>query len=502
MSHFPRETRWIGVAILAVASLTLGAQELSPEARLRAGDALLAERRYQDAFDAYRQARAAEDVEVRVRAGAGAIRTLLRVGRYDEAVRIASDVATQDPTHAEALAAQGDALWAAGMFFEAEDAYDAALVIDEGSAAALHGRGRSLAAQSRLAEGLSDVTRAAATNPKDPMYMHTLGAIYEQMWRFQEAEAAYRRYLAMLSGSPDDDMVRAAKVRIQFLNTFQSRRPFRISGANQVHTVPFRLVNGRAIVRARLNGGPPMDFTLDTGTDATIITPPVAQRSGIKPINTLQSAGVGAFGWGLRDLQIARLDRFEVGDLRIDNIPAIIKSPSLNGLPTPETEAFSPLALGLSMRIDYERQLLTLGTALPAVDYETTLPLRMQRLAMVRATVNGTAPASFVLDTGGQATAISRYLATGLHTDPNIRRVPARVYGTSGWDPTAFLLPFTKVELANGVGFQGGSVVVLNLEAPSAMLGVNLGGIIGHEFLSRYEVSIDLQRTELGLRPR
>ena len=42
-------------------------------------------------------------------------------------------------------------------------------------------------------------------------------------------------------------------------------------------------------------------------------------------------------------------------------------------------------------------------------------------------------------------------------------------------------------------------VVVLNLRAPSALLGFQLGGIVGHTFLSKYRVSIDLVRSVVGL---
>jgi hypothetical protein len=74
------------------------------------------------------------------------------------------------------------------------------------------------------------------------------------------------------------------------------------------------------------------------------------------------------------------------------------------------------------------------------------------------------------------------------------------VYGSAGWDPTAFLLPFVDVDLAPGVR-SSRSIVVLNLDAPSGLLGFELGGIIGHEFLKNFVVAIDLVRSELRLRP-
>jgi hypothetical protein len=78
------------------------------------------------------------------------------------------------------------------------------------------------------------------------------------------------------------------------------------------------------------------------------------------------------------------------------------------------------------------------------------------------------------------------------------RRIPLKVYGTSGWDKEAFLMPFVDLAFSE-IRFDQIPVVVLNLGAPSALLGYQLGGIVGHKFLSRYTVTVDLQRSVLGL---
>jgi hypothetical protein len=43
------------------------------------------------------------------------------------------------------------------------------------------------------------------------------------------------------------------------------------------------------------------------------------------------------------------------------------------------------------------------------------------------------------------------------------------------------------------------SVVVLNLRAPSVLLGFEVGGIVGHRFLSPYRVALDLPRSEMRM---
>jgi hypothetical protein len=169
-------------------------------------------------------------------------------------------------------------------------------------------------------------------------------------------------------------------------------------------------------------------------------------------------------------------------------------------VPTQEIDAISPLALGMSMRVDYDRKELIMARELPPVASTTTveMPLWMHRLATVRGMVNGTVPAAFVVDTGGQAISISRTTAVGLEQLGRFRRIPLRVYGTSGWDRDAFLLP--GVDLAvDEVKMDRSSLVVLNLRAPSILLGYEVGGILGHKFLSRYTVSLDLESGTMRL---
>ena len=53
-------------------------------------------------------------------------------------------------------------------------------------------------------------------------------------------------------------------------------------------------------------------------------------------------------------------------------------------MPKKETESFSPMALGLSMTIDYATRKLTIGQSLPEERADFTLGLRHHRLSMVR----------------------------------------------------------------------------------------------------------------------
>jgi hypothetical protein len=74
-----------------------------------------------------------------------------------------------------------------------------------------------------------------------------------------------------------------------------------------------------------------------------------------------------------------------------------------------------------------------------------------------------------------------------------------KVFGSSGWDRDAFLLPGVNLAF-DTIRYNNFPVVVLNLDTPSALLGFQLGGIVGHKFLSKYRVGIDLEHSVLKLK--
>jgi predicted aspartyl protease len=265
----------------------------------------------------------------------------------------------------------------------------------------------------------------------------------------------------------------------------------------QVYTIDFRLVNEKVVVRAKVNDGSFQDFVVDTGAENTVISRPTAQRLGITPITYTLSAGVGDVG--LRGLQLARINTLELGLMKLRNVPCLIKDPPLRDLPVKEAESLSPLSLGFSMVIDYKTKKITFGKHLPAEPADFNLPLRLHRLATVRGTVDGVHPANFVVDTGGEVISISRATASAIGRGEPTRKIALKVFGSSGWDKDAFLLPGVDLSF-DTIKYTNFPVVVLNLNTPSALLGFQLGGIVGHKFLSKYRVGIDLENSILRLK--
>ena len=490
----------LAVAATLVVHADVTVRSASADVQLQLATEFFTEARYQDALDAYRRALATPGLSNPRAARAGLVQTALRIAEFDVA-RIESELLVKSaPLDADALALNGDALWASGLFQDAEVRYRDALSRAPDLARGHHGFARSLAARSRLPEALAEAQKAASLAPRDLEIQHTIGTIFERMHRFEDAAQAFSNYVNLLPNKERSEKADWSRAEITFLKSFGQRVPFELDpgSENAVYTVPFRTINEKVVVRARVNGAPPQDFVVDTGAEKTVLTRPTAQRLGVNPITFTLSAGVG--DTGLRGLQLARLDSLEFGNFKMRNVPCLIKDPPLRDVPIKETEGLSPLALGFSMIIDYKAQVITFGKHLPVEAADFELPLRVHRLATVQGLVDDTHPTNFVVDTGGEVISISTETATGLGRPAPARKIALRVFGASGWDHEAFLMPGVNLAF-DRITYTNVPVVVMNLGTPSALLGFKLGGTVGHTFLSKYRVGFDLERSVLRLKP-
>ncbi len=489
----------VAVALPLFSSSIAAISSDAVEIELQMGNLLYSDGRYIEAFDTFERVGTCEDLRMRRQALMGSVRSALKLADFTHANADAEALVKIAPQDGEAIALHGDSLWALGLFEEAEQRFGDALAIQPDLSRALHGQARSLASRARLDEALARGQAALRLAPGDAEIHHTVGAIYERMHRYEDAAKAFGGYVNLLPNRDRSSKAAWSRAEIRFLKAFGRKKPIGIDDRDHatLHTVPFKIVDEKIIIKARVNGRPAMDFVLDTGAERTVITRDTAARLNIEAIANTLTAGVG--GMGLRGLQLARLDTLEIGDLRINNVPTMVKNPPLRGMPSGEAESFSPLSVGLSMVIDYERQQLIIGREIPVEPVDVELPLHFHRLATVRGQVEG-GPANFIVDTGGQVISISTETARAIAPE-GTPRIPLKVYGTSGWDRDAFLMP--SVDLAfHEIEFRNIPVVVLNLRAPSVLLGFRLGGIVGHKFLSRYRVSIDLDRSVVGLKAR
>lgn len=499
-----RVRTWCVASVLAFLAastvlLTASGERSGPEAamQLRLADVLFEQANYRTAMGVYRRVAGHDDRELRTRGQIGTVRSALRIAEFRIAATHAATLRTLAPDDPMVLALSGDSFWASGLFEDAEASYRAALDRDAHSARALAGMAKVLASQGQLGEALANVEAAQRAAPRDPEIQATVGHIYQRLRRFDEAAGAYSNFLSL--ATPADREANASWVlsEINFLRSYSGKKPFELTGAPGIvrHTVPFRLVDEKVVVRAKLNDEEDVDFALDTGAEHTVVTAKTARRLGLRVMGNTLSAGVGEIG--LRGMQISNLPSIQIGSLRVRNVKCLIKDPPLGKLPVGELESLSPLAWGMSFTVDYKNRRVTFGEPAASETPAQELPLRLHRLATVRGTVNGQ-PGSFVVDTGGQVISLNTSTARSIFRPAERRKIRIKVYGTSGVDPDAYLLPGIALAF-DEISLPTQSVVVLNLRAPSVLLGYDIGGIIGHRFLTKYRVTFDLPRATLRL---
>jgi predicted aspartyl protease len=496
--RFPSAVALILAGFMVVTTRAGAITNTDAELQYQLATLLFEETRYWEALQAFDRAAEAPDQALALRALKGKVRTQLRVAEFVPARAAAEKVRAAAPRDPEALALYADSLWASGLFDEADVVYRDALSLAPASARARFGIARSQATRSHLDEALTEALAASAGAPRDGEIHALIGDIYERRRQFDQAANAYSNYINLLPNKDRSEKAAWSRAQVEFLEAFQGMVPVEIDEQDgaMLHTIPFRLVDDKIVVQARVNGGSSQDFMLDTGSEETVISRQTANRYGVKPITYTLSAGVGEVG--LRGLELARIKSLDIGTLQVRNLPVLIKNPALRGIPKREGESFSPLSLGMSMTIDYQRKMLTIGKVLPAGAPDFRLPMRVHRLAMVRGTLNSNHPLYFVVDTGGEVISISQETATSLALTPTGRKIPLRVWGTSGWDRDAFLMPGQDLDF-DRIEYRNFPLVVLNLRAPSVLLGFQVGGIVGHKFLGSYKVSMDLANSELRL---
>ena len=487
-------------AVAAVCTFGLGAAgqgaQEDPAVQFQLATDFFESARYEEALNAYDLALRGDDLALGTRARKGKVRSALRIAEFDLARAEAETLNVGERPDAEARALLGDALWASGLFDEADAAYGEALAVAPGSSRARFGFARALASHSRLDEALAEALEIASIAPQDAEVQALVAVVYQRLHRFEEAADAYERYIALLPGLDDNINAALAMSTVRLLRSFENRVPEDLQGdPARVHRVSFRMNDQKIVMGGRVNRVP-MEFVLDTGAERTGISDATAGRARINPVAVTVSAGVGPAA--LRRLDLGRADSIQVGSLEIRNVPVSIRTIEGGRFPQWQAEVFSPLSLGISVVVDYERHEVLLSRAIPADEADIRLPMRMNRLPLVRGVLNSSHPAYFVVDTGGELISISAETALALAMPP-VRRIPLNVVGMSGVDLNAFLLPGVDLDF-DQIIYRKVGLAVLNLRAPSVLLGFRLGGIVGHSFLSDYRVSIDLERSELRLK--
>lgn len=269
----------------------------------------------------------------------------------------------------------------------------------------------------------------------------------------------------------------------------------------------FQLIGGKApviLLPATVNGTGPYNFILDSGASHCLISDTLAARLGISGETTEEAFGAG----GATQLLRATVDSVAVGSARQEKAPFLI-TPDLASISTALKTTVDG-AIGCSLlkdflvTLDYQRNIARFDS--PADGKQRTedgvffVPFTTgpaEPLTLVHATVNGTGPFFFVVDTAAGRSVISPAVASRANVEIGAAAAGKGVGGQ---------IQMGRAKLnsirVGDVTVRDHLVVVGDfLGAISKAVGAELDGIIGNNFLSEFRVTLDFVGQRLGLEP-
>ena len=262
--------------------------------------------------------------------------------------------------------------------------------------------------------------------------------------------------------------------------------------------IPFRLAGGEQpliLLPVQVNGQGPFEFILDTGAGPTLLANELADSLGVARGEAKEAMGAG----GGLSVSLATLDSLTIGSERFEDVPvAITDLSAIAGAIRARVDG----DLGHSVlrhfivTLDYPSSTLILtrspeGMSAPPSRPAEFVAFRLAHpqkpLIVVPVVVNDKGPYEFAVDTGASTSVVSSTLARelGLVTE----NIPSVTAGGGSVQAERSRLESVSV---GGTRQQDLPVIVSDfLTMLNRVIGVQLEGIVGYNFLRNYRVTID-----------
>src|SRR5258705_5765863 len=327
-SDYKRSLRRVAASLLFAFTLYTGATGIvsgvpaSSNKAHEKGDKALRKGDYQLAEKIFREllGKDAHDNEARLGLSFALLKQRILQDAYDHAAR----VLLLDPLSARAHAILGSAILAAGDFRNSVEEFRTSLALNEQEALAIAGLAMVDFYENRLDLALPKLRRAASLDPEEPDYVFNLGQAAARSERYKEAADAYERFLIV---SPKTDADRRARIigLIDFLRYLGRQGSLYVPTGEVRTSLPFESFDNRPILQVHINGEKePLRFVLDTGSGMSVISEQTAKRLGLKAV--AKGGLARAVGGGGRfEIVYGFLNSFEIGDVRVENVPVYIR---------------------------------------------------------------------------------------------------------------------------------------------------------------------------------
>ncbi len=308
------------------------------------------------------------------------------------------------------------------------------------------------------------------------------------------------------------DLEKAIKLPTVDANLFAPPRvardwEFLTPNAGLSASLPFSTEDNEVVVPVSVNGHT-LHLLLDSGAGSSFITAQAAQAAGVTTSGDLPALGYG----GTSATGLATAATAEIGDaVRLHNLPLhVVKDPNVAKLLSERGNVDGAIGYDLFtrfvVRIDYAAKRLTFfdpaAPPTPAAPGAFTLPLKLEnRTPTILASVDGHAPARFMVDTGdsGEVHLYTQYAqANGLMPRSGDARAQTRIGVGVGGTTTETLTPDHTLGLG---GQELGGVTVATMTGPGITRISTSAGGIGNLALRRFTATFDYAHNRLRLEP-
>ncbi len=358
-----------------------------------------------------------------------------------------------------------------------------------------------------LAAGRFDAARARLRAALDMQPYRT--AYAEIAWNLSQVEYLANNFDASLEWAEiaASHGLQIRQWHLDYLKSLSNIPVYSFSGKNR-ERLSFRF--GRPDVpriASRLNGAHRVEAIIDSGAVLSIVSQRLASRLNLRRLGTFEGTFYGLLGEPIA-VQFGLIDRLELGEMVIENVPvAIMPDEKMRFLVSKrdKQELHIDLLLGSNLlkefrlELDFDRRAVTF-TRLTDADRR---PDPNQNLFYegfrphVRGAVNGRAWFLFILDTGSEITFLNqsrldllpvRSFGGGAHT--------ATLQGLGGAMKRGAKLMDVQVGVAE---WSGTFRTIPMYDSDEHELSV---GILGQNFLGRFNVVIDFGRMRVDLKRR
>ena len=468
---------------------------------LKPAEALLKERKYQEAATAFQAI--VEKNPATAGAHVGLMRSLLRMREFDEAETAAKAGLAAVPSSALVSATAGDVAFRAGKFAEAEAAYRSAMKLDNKSARAWYGMGRMFDMVSMHRQAKNAFARAHELDPADRQIAS----------RWRETLPYAERLKAAAEGGAD-----LPPSEIQYLTAVAQKKPWVLAteiNSTEIKMLPYgkELVQSRVTasegamtisrgygLNVKFNDRTSAVLLLDTGAGGITVGRKLAEKAGVVKIADSYIYGIG--DKGIVSSYIGWVDKISIGNVEFHN--CIVEVSSKTDIADEAGLIGADVFADYLVTLDFKEWKLHLGplprnpnaVGGPDDPQDRYIAPEMQAFTriwrfghnlMIPVVVSDQTTGNFILDTGAMTNHFTPRIAEQVtklgHGDWIVKGVSGKVSSVQSGDKA--ILQFARIRARSD------DFPVSPLDNLSDGEGTEIAGLIGIKTLVQMKMTID-----------